>query len=157
MKVLSPNSLGTGVFWDLWFKFQLQNPIEFHWTPMQLQRTRVWVLMSIPFSRPQDSRQGETYCRYHENEESSSFPSIKSPETRLDFRGSSRTLSQDNLPRHLSKCLDPVDLFLWTWRILVIIHVKWWLAQKLEARESFSPSIWRPSFRIGVMLAPEPK
>lgn len=56
MKVLSPYSLGTGVFWDIWFKFQLWNPIEFHWIPMLLQCIRIWVLMSIPCSRPQDSK-----------------------------------------------------------------------------------------------------
>lgn len=120
---------------------------------MWLPCSHVWVLMSIPCSRPQDSKWGVTYCRYNENGETKSFPSLQSPEARLDFQDSSRTLSQDNLPRHLSKCLDPIDLLLWPWRLWIITHVKWWLAQKLEMRESFSLSIWRSSFRTGVILA----
>lgn len=145
MKVLSPYSLGTGVFWDIWFKFQLQKSCWIHWIHMLSQHTLVWVLIHSAGNRI-PGREGP------------SADIMKTKNPCLFFL--CRAQKQDWLSWALQEpslqmifVATPLSLLLWAWRILVRIHVKSWLAQKLEDRES--PSIWRSLFRTGVILTQE--
>lgn len=114
--------------------FSYKSPVEFHWIHMIPRCTHVWVLISTPFSRPQDSRWEEPISGVMETG-IHVFPSLQSPEARLAFQGALRTFSENDLPRHPSESLDSIHFLLRIWRILIIIYVKWWLAQETRRRE----------------------
>lgn len=135
--------------------FSYESPIEFHCIHIILQCPLAWVLILIPFSRPKNSRQRGTYCRCNENKVSMSFLFPLERISKIGFL--------EYFKKPLSKW--PSWTPLWVSRFYCsplnlkdLGHNSCQVMTSSETRreeESFSPSIWRSSVRIRVILALE--